>query len=295
MRKEHPNFVFYHAFILMLAILMVSSHSTLADGEQGSPAPNDGYEPMPSIIERILDLIIPPAEAYTGEECQERFVKNNCTWFVAGLRPDVCEWIGSSPRHAYLWSERARQNGQNFGIQVDQHPDRGDIVVWSAGCGGTTPIPPTGPCTNYENEWKGCGHVAFVSDVTEDSKKIQIQELNWNPNRSGNYIKVLDCMQFISLPKQDSPPPQNDMGKQIEDLEKKIQENIEHWWENFFEKQEQKFEQWLQQLLQKMMEWLLHALEEWIENNCASMIIPGGIALIIVHNRNRIRKASNQK
>jgi surface antigen len=167
----------------------------------GGPLPKNGYEPGLTLLERILQSIAPPVDAFSPADCQARFTENNCTWFVAGKRPDVCQWITPGQGNAYQWVGQAQANGGNFGVIVRAKPQMGDIAVWGQGCGGT----PAGTSCS-EPQW-ACGHVALVTWVSSDEKRIKIQEMNWSEDRSNMEIPALDCMSFISQPSKGSIPP----------------------------------------------------------------------------------------
>jgi len=167
----------------------------------GQALANDGHEPAPGLLERILNLIAPPVEASSAADCQERFFEGQCTWFVAGKRPDACQWIKPGMGNAYQWLGQAVANGGGMGVSVRSRPQRGDIVVWQAGCGGTTAVPADGPCTiGTSGYYEGCGHVAYVTWVSEDGQTIMIEEANWSVDRSNQPMTVLSCMSFISSP-----------------------------------------------------------------------------------------------
>ncbi len=160
----------------------------------GNPLPKNGYEPGLTLLERILQIVAPPVDASNPADCQARFTPNNCTWFVAGKRPDACQWITPGQGNAYQWVSQALTNGSAFGVTVRKSPQVGDIAVWSQGCGGT----PTGTNCN-DPDW-ACGHVAIVTWVSFDERRIKIQEMNWSFDRSNIEIHLLDCMSFISQP-----------------------------------------------------------------------------------------------
>jgi surface antigen len=182
------------------------------------PLPNDGYEPSPSWLDKISQFFAPPVEAsYSPADCQQRFYEGQCTWFVAGKRPDACQWIASGMGNAYQWASQAKQkNASDLGINVSNVPHEGDIVVWSADCGGTSSIPQSGePCTiGASGNYEGCGHVAYVTWASSDGKTINIEEMNWSIDRSNKPLEVLKCMSFISSPSEKnatspSPAPTN--------------------------------------------------------------------------------------
>ncbi len=151
----------------------------------GEALPGDGYEPGVNIWEQIKEIFVPPVEAYSAADCQARFTVNNCTWFVAGKRTDVCQWITPGQGNAYQWTSQAQQNGDAFGIFVNKKPKSvGEIVVWSPGCA-------------YSGE---SGHVAIVTGIGSDGKTIDIDEMNWTVGNGHRTIKIEDCMDFISLP-----------------------------------------------------------------------------------------------
>jgi surface antigen len=162
------------------------------------PLPNDGYEPSLSLQDKIVQFFVPPVQANSPTDCQARFTVNNCTWFVAGKRPDVCQWIQPGQGNAYQWASQAQQyeqNGGSLGITVNTTPKAGDIAVWSQDCGGT----PKGQCSGPV--W-ACGHVAYVTWASSDGKTMKIQEMNWSVDRTNTTIDVLSCMSFISSPSQ---------------------------------------------------------------------------------------------
>jgi|GEM_PF-2092834 len=146
--------------------------------------PNDGYEPSPSWLDKIFQIFAPPVEAsYSPTDCQAKFTVNNCTWFVAGKRPDVCQWIQPGQGNAYQWTSQAQQNGSPFGISVNKKPSEvGDIVVWSPYCAGSLEY----------------GHVALVTGISSNGKKIDIEEMNWSVGDGHRTIDVADCMDFVS-------------------------------------------------------------------------------------------------
>ncbi|MCX6055780.1 MAG: CHAP domain-containing protein [Chloroflexi bacterium] len=182
----------------------------------GSPFPNDGYSPVnfsKSFFAALWEKIIPPVEAaYSPDECQAQLAgpdkkyEGQCTWFVGYYRPDVCDWGGGN---AYEWAGRAEANGAKYKVTVRTKPQPGDIAVWipttEGGCGGTTKVPPSGPCTEVApNVWEGCGHVAYVVSVSTDGSTMRIREGNWRPDRSDiQDIPILSCMKFVSQPSLD--------------------------------------------------------------------------------------------
>ncbi|MBI3175126.1 MAG: CHAP domain-containing protein [Chloroflexi bacterium] len=146
----------------------------------------DGYEPSPSWLEKILQIFAPPVEAsYSPTDCQSKFTVNNCTWFVADKRPDVCQWIQPGQGNAYQWTSQAQQNGSPFGVSVNKNPSEiGDIVVWSPYCAGSLEY----------------GHVALVTGISSNGKTIDIDEMNWSIGNGHRTIDIADCMDFISNP-----------------------------------------------------------------------------------------------
>jgi surface antigen len=193
------------------------SQPTIQVETYDSPPAGDGYSPVPlkiGVFEKIFQFIVPPAEAsYSAEACQQKFEGKNkdyvgqCTWYMAGQRPDACEWITPGMGNAYQWVDQAQQNGSAFGVAVSTTPHVGDIAVWlpstEEGCDGASPIPPTGPCTLAQsNNIEGCGHVASVAGISPDGKTINIKEYNWNVDRGygERKIKVPSCMRFIGKP-----------------------------------------------------------------------------------------------
>jgi hypothetical protein len=136
---------------------------------------------------------VPTADAdkppLTAADCQKEFVPNNCTWYVAGIRPDVCQWVDRGQGNAYQWSGQARKNGGLLGVQVDSVPEPGDIAVWSPLCAGAS--------------W--LGHVAYVVNTSSDHKQMYIEEMNWGLDRQGQPVAVESCMRFISLPQPRAP------------------------------------------------------------------------------------------
>ncbi len=140
-----------------------------------------------------FEIRLPSFEVRAGS-AQDLFLKNQCTRFVAGKRPDVAQWIGDRPRHAKFWDNRAQANG---GPPVDKKPRKGDIAVWEAGCGGA-PADPNNICNPPSH--LACGHVAYVIRASTDRTKIWVEEANWNTDRSGQAIDVLPCMSFIHEP-----------------------------------------------------------------------------------------------
>jgi surface antigen len=162
-----------------------------ADDPVGVPLPMNGYEPDYGKDSSVWDTLIPPVSAADAAECQRRFKEDNCTWYVAGKRPDVCQYIKPGHGHAFQWSNEATKNGGEFGVILHKKPQVGDIAVWSTGCGGT----PIGSCSGPE---RACGHVALVEWVSQDAKTIMVDEMNWRPPRKNKPVEVLDCMTFIS-------------------------------------------------------------------------------------------------
>jgi len=150
------------------------------------PLPNDGYESgptAPNLLERIIQIFVPPVEAsYSPTDCKNRFKKDNCTYFVAEKRPDVCEWITPGMGHAYQWTSQAQQNGNPLDINVNSKPHIGDIVVWEPGCA---------KATEY-------GHAAMVKSIDIKSNTFRVREANWS--RIDPDIKVESCMSFIGAP-----------------------------------------------------------------------------------------------
>ena len=145
----------------------------------------DGYEPGPNWVDKIMQIFVPPVEANSPADCQGRFTVNNCTWFVAGKRPDVCQWIQPGQGNAYQWASQAQQNGGALGMSVTKKPGEiGDIVVWSPYCAGS-----------LEN-----GHVALVTGISSNGQKIDIEEMNWSVGGGHRTIDVADCMDFIGKP-----------------------------------------------------------------------------------------------
>jgi len=191
--------------------VIIKSPTEEATMVQGGPLANDGYSPVDlskSLFTRIWEKIVPPVEAaYTPEECRNRLAGPNleyegqCTWYVGKYRPDVCDWGGGN---AYEWAGKAMAIGPKLGMSVRSKPQPGDIAVWlptyDEGCGGTTKIPASGPCTEVTpGVWEGCGHVAYVVSVSGDGKTMRIKEGNWQPDRTDvTDVAILPCMKFIS-------------------------------------------------------------------------------------------------
>lgn len=152
-----------------------------------------------------VDISSSPFAVYASS-AQDYFTEGQCTWFVAGRRPDIQQWIGSRPRHAYLWSERARENGAEVGVYVGSSPEIGDIAVWQADCDGTSPIPQDGACTiGTSGDYEGCGHVAYVTSVSGDGRMFRVDEANWN-RQDPDIVVDNNCMSFIHLPVVNTPP-----------------------------------------------------------------------------------------
>ena len=154
----------------------------------GGALPEDGYEPGLSLGDQIKRFFIPLANAdepLTAAECQKWFTENNCTWYVAGIRPDVCQWIEQGQGNAYQWLDQAQKHGSLL-VTVKTTPDKGDIAVWSQNC----------------DEAKENGHVAYVTNsyIKGGITYIDVSEVNWcigyKPNngmcipRNPNGIKV---------------------------------------------------------------------------------------------------------
>jgi len=97
----------------------------------------------------------------------------------------VCQWIRPGEGNAYQWTSQAKQNGSPFGISVNKEPSAvGDIVVWSPYCDGALEY----------------GHVALVTGIASDKRKIDIEEMNWSIGNGHRTIEIKDCMNFISVP-----------------------------------------------------------------------------------------------
>jgi len=161
------------------------------------PNPKDGYDPGPppsNWIEQVMQLLAPPVEAsrriFTPAECQSEFFihytetgNENCTWFAAGLRPDVCQWVVQGQGNACQWAEHAKNNGGALGVSVNNAPgEKGAIVVWPPGCAGATEY----------------GHVAIVDSIDTGNNTIKVRETNWP--RSNPDITIETCMAFIGNP-----------------------------------------------------------------------------------------------
>lgn len=200
--------------------------------DQGHALPGDGYEPGPGLIEKILSIFAPPVDAaqriFTAAECQSEYFiqyteagKINCTWFVAGKRPDVCQWVTQGQGHAYQWVAGANQNGGLMGVTVSKKPaKKGEIVVWdNTGCAGAL----------------GYGHVAILTGISSDGKMIDIEESNWDVGDGKRTIEVESCMSFISSPstpvtaapstKIVTPMPQTKST-----AEPSMLDNAKNWW-----------------------------------------------------------------
>jgi surface antigen len=162
--------------------------------ESGHASLGDGYDPGISSCSDGFSVC--------AGSSQDLFYPGQCTYFVAGIRQDVQLWIGDAPRNAYLWSSRAQQYGGKYGVIVGSEPILGDIAVWQANCHGTSPVPANGPCiigsTGYP---EGCGHVAYVTWVSDDNKSFTVEEQNWQ-NRKEPILVDPKCMNFIHLPNQ---------------------------------------------------------------------------------------------
>lgn len=161
------------------------------------PLANDGWDPG-------SDLGSSPFTVEAASPAQDYFEEGQCTWFVAGKRADILQWLGSQPWNAYLWTERARENGAKVGVYVGSSPEVGDIAVWQAGCHGTSPIPPSGACTDVNpdpnvDDYQGCGHVAYVTWSSDDKKTFKVEEANWN-RLNPDILVDSSCMSFIHLP-----------------------------------------------------------------------------------------------
>jgi len=116
------------------------------------------------------------------------FDKGQCTWYVAEKRMDVFYWLPNSGADAWTWDMYARENGAQYGIEVKDMPEVGDIAVIQPGYAN---IP--------EN---GSGHVAYVESVSLDEGTFFVSEHNAKDNREygEQTINIQDGITFIGMP-----------------------------------------------------------------------------------------------
>ena len=156
--------------------------------------PNDGYDPG---VDLSSSSFVGQVQAASAQD-YFKDAAGNCTWFVASRRPDVIEWLGKTPWNAYLWAQRASDNGGKFGVYVGSTPQKGDIAVWPADCGGTYPIPPSGACTYVAatGRYEGCGHVAYI-DKPPVGNIIHVEENNWT-NKLDYDTRTIDISKLFT-------------------------------------------------------------------------------------------------
>lgn len=204
--------------------------------DDSHPAPNDGHSPGKKSINWPWIVFAGSAEdLFKGYEDQ-------CTYFVASRRQDVALWLIAGESNAYQWDDNARINGSKYGVEVGATPELGDIAVWNPGCAGTSAASKTGPCTkNESDEWVGCGHVAYVTQVSTDGKSFRVEEANWK--RINPDIHVEECIRFIHQPSKQSIIDEDEIP--VLDIKSLI--------ENFYNSLSKK---WLESFIQKILNFI---------------------------------------
>ncbi len=113
-----------------------------------------------------------------------------CTWFTKKMRPDLPNFPGVTG-DARFWASDARARG----FPVDANAQAGDAVVFQPGQLGAG----------------STGHVAYVTSVTADGRRMGIAEDNWNERQTENGSTRSNLptggLQFIHHKGQALPPP----------------------------------------------------------------------------------------
>jgi surface antigen len=147
----------------ILALLLATETTTLA-------LPVESQTPKPSISKRSGDDYPYKNQCASADRVDRwHFYKCECVSFVAWRINQVLDikftnmYKGQHWGNANLWDEAARKS---TGVKIDKKPKKNSVA-------------------QTDKSGSGLGHVAWVKSVSDDGKKVTVEEYNYKKDKYG--------------------------------------------------------------------------------------------------------------